>query len=94
MSIINIIDGRKRRYRFLKINAVIEAAWHDNSVKDSDRSDSVLGGPDYDELEHITFAAALAWGNSFEAPVTLFVYDEDGGIYARPKEPTSKVRRS
>lgn len=84
--IANIIDGRKRPYRFLKINAIVEAAWHDNSCKDSDQvlvlpPGAVDDGPDYEEKEHISLSAALVWANSFVNQVTLYLYDEDGGIY-------------
>jgi hypothetical protein len=81
MPIINIIDRRKRQYRFLKINAIVEAAWHDNSCKDADRVESNGEGPSYGEREHITLADAITWGQSFDTKVTLFLYDEDGGIY-------------
>ena len=32
----NIIDNRTRPYRWAHINAIIEAAWHDNSCADTD----------------------------------------------------------
>ncbi len=86
MPIVNIVDRRKRKYRFIKINAIIEAAWHDNSCKDSDQIRSGGAGPAYEDREHITLAEAITWGQSFEAPVTLFVYDEDGGIYYEDPE--------
>jgi len=80
MGIVNIIDGRERPYRFLKINAIVEAAWHDNGCKDADQVDG-KEGPDYEEREHITLEEAIAWANSYSEPVTLYVYDEDGGLY-------------
>jgi len=82
MPIANIIDRRKRPYRFYNVNAVVEAAWHDNSVKNSDRVDSAGNpGPDYAEREHLSLADAVAWANSFLYQVMLYIYDEDGGIY-------------
>lgn len=84
MVIVNIIDSRKRKYRFLKVNAVVEAAWHDNSCRDADRIDVPRGGnrgPDYEEKEHITLADAVTWASGFDAMVTLYLYDEDGGVY-------------
>ena len=83
MPLVNIVDNRKRRYRFHKVNAIIEAAWHDNSCKDSDRvnSNPDNDGPAYEEAEHITLEAAVAWANKFKNDVTLYLYDEDGGIY-------------
>ena len=52
--ITNIIDRRKRPYRFLKVNAIVEAARHDNSVNDADQvpsceNDSLA----YEQREHI-----------------------------------------
>lgn len=78
MGIVNIIDRRKRPYRFYTINAIIEAAWHDNACKDSDQIDDVCG-PDYDEREHIQLHEAINWANGIDAPVTLYIYDQDGG---------------
>jgi hypothetical protein len=84
MPIVNIIDRRKRRYRFMKINAIVEAASHDNGAKDSDQIDGPDQGPAYLQREHISLAEAIIWGGQFPAPVTLFIYDEDGGIYPHP----------
>lgn len=83
--LVNVIDDRKRRYRFEKINAVIEAAWHDNSCPDSDFVEPD-DGPSYDQKEHITLQEAIAWANSFASPVTLYIYDQDGGIYPLSQE--------
>ena len=81
----NVIDRRKRKYRFLKVNAVVEAAWHDNHVKDEE-CDQIAkpkdDGPSYEEREHVTVGDAILWGTSFGNPVTLYLYDEDGCIYA------------
>lgn len=83
MPITNIIDRRKRQYRFKKINAIVEAAWHDNSVKDADQILLPIdSGPDYSQMEHISLSDAVTWAESFAGPITLFLYDEDGGIYA------------
>lgn len=43
MPIVNIIDRRTRPYRFKVVNAIVEAAWHDNSVADSDQVDPYVG---------------------------------------------------
>jgi hypothetical protein len=79
--ITNIIDERARPYRFLDILAIVEAAFHDNSCRDSDQ---VLerSGPLCDERGGITLAEAIAWANSYSDPVTLFLYDRpDGSKY-------------
>lgn len=80
MPIVNIVDRRKRQYRCLNINAIVEAAWHDNSCVDADQFETG-GAPDYKELEHKTLQEAVAWANSWQAPVTLYLYDDDSGIY-------------
>jgi hypothetical protein len=86
--ITNIIDKRKRRYRFLKINAIVEAAWHDNTVKDADLAPpSEKHGPLYEEREHIPLSDAITGATAFAEPVTLFLYDEDAGIYEARDEP-------
>lgn len=80
MGIINVIDRRERRYRFLKVNAVVEAAWHDNGCADADQIEAAEG-PDYAQVEHIDVESAIKWANGYASPVTLFLYDEDSGIY-------------
>lgn len=77
----NIIDRRKHTYRFAKVNAVVEPTCHDNSLADSDKVEPGYAGIGYDEREHVTVAAAVAWANSFTEPTTLFLYDENDGIY-------------
>ena len=86
--ITNIIDKRKRPYRFLKVNAIVEAAWHDNSVNDADQTPSCENnGPAYEEREHISLIEAVIWASAFAEPVTLFLYDEDAGISEPADEP-------
>jgi hypothetical protein len=86
--ITNIIDKRERRYRFLKINAVVEAAWHDNSVKDADQVPcGENNGPTYEEQQNIALSEAVTWASAFAGPVTLFLYDEGAGIAEPDDEP-------
>jgi hypothetical protein len=87
MPLCNIIDRRKRPYRFLKINAVVEPTCHDNPCVDADYAERGYVGIGYDEQEHGSLAAAVVWAQSFDHAVTLYLYDEDGGIY-----PSGKVR--
>jgi hypothetical protein len=91
MPIWNVIDSRKKPYRFAKINVIVEASWHDNFVNNADQAPTQhhFGGelgPSYDEKEHITLTEAIQWANSFTGPVTLYLYDEDGGLYERKNE--------
>jgi hypothetical protein len=55
MPITNIVDRRKRHHRFETVNAIVEAAWHDNLVNDSDQVEQPANddGPVYDQREHI-----------------------------------------
>ena len=95
MPLINIIDNRRNQYHFTKINAIVEAAWHDNSCKGADqvpKPPKGNDGPDYEEKEHVSLAYAIGWADTFANPVTLYIYDQDGGIYplhgAPPHSPT------
>lgn len=82
MMIWNIVDRRKRRYRWKRINAIVEAVEHDNSCDDSDQAPQadVLTVVDYDDLEAVSVQRAINWANSMESAVTLYLYDEEDGI--------------
>lgn len=82
MPLCNVIDRRKRPYRFANVNAVIEPTCHDNSIDGADQAEGGYAGIGYDEKEHVTVAHACKWAQSFDHAVTLYLYDEDGGIYA------------
>lgn len=86
MTVLNVIDRRKRKYRFLKVNAIIEPTWHDNSLDDSDKShpDGVKGAMawmGYDEKERVSVQEAFEWASKHPDDVTLYLYDEDAGLY-------------
>lgn len=87
--IVNIIDNRTRPYRWKSITAIVEAAFHDNSVADSDQTESQGGDidVDYDSLEGVSLAEAVAWAQSFEGNVTLFLYDLGDGTNSVPLVP-------
>jgi len=79
--ITNLIDGRKRHYRWKTVNAVLESTWHDNSCDDADHaSGDVENGVLCEERENISVADAMAWGMSMKAEVTLYLYDQGQGI--------------
>lgn len=82
----NIIDHRKRPYRFKKINAVIEPTRHDNKVKDADQAGGHDNWMGYDEKEHVSIAEAFAWAQAQPDEITLYIYDEDSGIYVTKGE--------
>jgi hypothetical protein len=93
MTLTNIVDRRKRPYRFLKVNAVIEPTRHDNRVKDADQAHGKDAWIGYDEREHVSISAAVEWAVGFPDDVTLYLYDEDSGIYMvcgeQHKDPSS-----
>ena len=77
--IFNIIDRRKRVYRWQKVSAIVEATSHDNACADSDQQPS---GPDdftYEQLEGVSIQDAVAWADAFDSPVTLYLYDDGKG---------------
>lgn len=77
MALLNIIDGRKRRHRWKRVHAIIEATVHDNRVTDADEApdDAVWGL--FDERHEISVREAVLWAEGQAASVTLFIYDED-----------------
>jgi hypothetical protein len=77
----NVIDKRTRPYRWARINAIIEATWHDNSVNDSDQAEGASAETEitYDEREGIALHEAINWANTQSCPVTLYLYDDGKG---------------
>ena len=73
--ILNIIDRREKPYRWRCINAIVEAAWHDNSVPDSDQARVTYEEPAYDELNGISLTEAVQWASALPVEVTLYLYD-------------------
>jgi hypothetical protein len=74
-----LIDNRKRRYRWKRINAIVKATWHDNACTDTDQAERRPDDIVYEEREGISLADAIAWGNGLPGGVTLFHYDERCG---------------
>jgi hypothetical protein len=78
----NIVDNRKRRYRWQVVNAIVEAVEHDNSCPDADQAPdsdpSVV--VDYAALEAVSINEAIRWAMDQPCPVTLYLYDEGAGF--------------
>ncbi|MVO16341.1 hypothetical protein GO984_11025 [Rhodobacteraceae bacterium CY05] len=77
----NLIDHRKRPYRWKAVNAVVESTWHDNSCEDADKvavGDEMVGL--CEERRNISVAEAMTWGMSMKEEVTLYLYDQGQGI--------------
>jgi hypothetical protein len=78
----NVIDRRKRPYKWKVINAVIEATWQDNACQDADeaRRPDDEGYVMYDQRVAVSLHEAVTWANSQSCPVTLYLYDQGAGI--------------
>ena len=73
--IANIIDNRKRRFRWKHITAVVESSEHDNAIEDADQSECDPDAIVYDARTGLSVADAITWANAFSCSVTLFLYD-------------------
>ena len=75
--ICNIIDYRKRPYRWACVNVVLEPTANDNSVKDADAAPPFHAVFFVEEKAKVSLAEAIAWANSFDLPTTLCIYDAE-----------------
>ncbi len=78
----NIIDNRKRKYRWRNLNAIVEATEHDNSCADSDQIPEAEQGiaPTYENRSGISLNEAVQWASEFNGSITLYLYDAGSGI--------------
>jgi dTDP-glucose pyrophosphorylase len=90
--IANIIDRRKRRYRWRKITAIVEATYHDNICADSDQAEDDANAVTYDQREEISLAKAVIWAQAFPSAVTLYLYDLGDGIASKPSSETQHFK--
>lgn len=86
MPICNIVDNRKNKYQYRRINAIVEATWHDNSCEGADLAPNDSAAPDFRERENISVAEALAWANEMPGDVTLFLWSEGDGTTIAKEE--------
>jgi hypothetical protein len=73
--IVNVIDNRRRPYRWKEVKAAIEPAWHDNKCNDADQAVRGEQEVDYQERDPISIEAAIAWATDLPFPVTLYLSD-------------------
>lgn len=78
--IYNIVDRRKRKYRWQEINAIIEHTSNDNSCEDSDQCEYEDGGVMYEERANIHLHDAILWAGNESTKVTLYLYDKGEGF--------------
>ena len=74
--IANVIDNRKLRYRWKRVNAIAEPAWHDNKCPNADQAEPVAGELDYDERNGISVNDAIKWAEGSQYLVTLYLNDK------------------
>jgi hypothetical protein len=90
----NIVDMRKRHYRWKAISAIMEPTYHDNSVADSDQVDEIDFDTIYDERAEISVADAVNWVQSLPFPATLYLYDLGDGIRPSASKATEHFIKS
>ena len=73
MSVVNIVDRRKKEYD-VKCDAVFEPAWHDNSI-DGATQFEIDNSFQVDELEKTTVNLAIKYAEKWDCPVTLHIYE-------------------
>lgn len=73
----NIIDNRKRPYRWREVNAIVEPTARDNSCKDADQApgSDAMAALDCEARKGVSVARAVEWAQSQPYPVTLYLYD-------------------
>lgn len=76
----NIVDHRKREYRWLEVNAVIEDTSADNCCDDTDHMEDQDYLVTYEEKRNILLHDAISWAENSKGKVTLFLYDKGDGI--------------
>ena len=80
MPIVNIVDRRTNKYD-VNVDAVIEPAWHDNSVKDATQFKKPKMKKEFyiDSLNKTTIEDAINHINDKQKyqdiPITIFIYD-------------------
>ena len=81
----NVIDQRKRPYRWMRVNAIIEAIEHDNSCLEADQAEEASPSLviDHERRDHISVREAIDWAHEARCPVTLYLYDADGDATER-----------
>jgi hypothetical protein len=90
----NIVDRRKRIYRWKAITAIVEPTCHDNTCKDSDQAEHAIKGMDYDAKPEISVSEAVTWAHALAYPVTLYLYDLGRGINVLSAQETDHFTRS
>ena len=78
--ILNIVDRRRRNYRWKTITAIVEATCHDNDCGDTDNVEPTDDDIVFAAKPSISLSDAVAWAQGLPSPVTLYLYDLGDGI--------------
>ena len=73
----NIIDNRKKKYCVTSIDAVVEPCSNDNGIPGATKfpDEAEFTPTNYGDLNGVSVKEAVEWANTFEVPVTLYLYD-------------------
>lgn len=74
--ILNVVDRRKRQYRWKFIDVIVEPTWHDNACDDSDQASRDEREPGYAARKNIPLAEAISWAAALQASLTVYLYDQ------------------
>ena len=78
--LVNVIDLREREYRWSRVMAVLESATKNNEAEEADQVKPGLGVEiDYAERTGLSVREAMLWAEKTDGPLTLYLYDDDGG---------------
>ena len=81
--ILNIIDNRKKKYRWRKITAIFEPTCHDDRCNDADitnAEESAYVGIGYHEMSECSLSEAIEFAVVSHSFLTVYLYDLGDGI--------------
>lgn len=72
----NIIDRRKRQYRWALVTVILEPTWHDNNCDDADKTPKGENeGIGYKEYPKTSITEAITAAHALSYLVTMYIYD-------------------
>lgn len=71
----NIIDRRRRPYRWRQVDVIAEPTWHDNACPDADPAEQIDQDPGYASRKGISLSEAVEWAIAMPVPMTLYLHD-------------------
>jgi hypothetical protein len=77
----NVIDRRKREFRWLAVDVTAEPTWHDNTCNDADQAERDDGEPMYAARKNISLSEAVRWVEAMPLPMTLYIFDGESNAF-------------